>query len=504
MSSESGFLGLTSEQAAAAQKQSGGTFAVSLVLALVSGLVQLFLFILLKDKIPKLYQPKSFLVSARQRVKPIPPGIWQWLKPVFDNNDDEFLRKAGLDGFFICRYLIVLLKILGPAALLFIPVLIPLNYTGGSTQTGLNRLTVSNLSPAKYERLWAHCFLSLALVIWTCYVVYKELRHFIRVKQAYLATPQHRIRASANTVLIRTIPKKYMDQEELAKLFDVFPGGLQNIWINRDYRTLDKLIKKRSKAAKKLEKAELGLIQKCMAASQKKLSKDEKQDLVSKPLPGDGVSANNPGQVHHTIDEAVDAANRADALPSRVDTGNAIGRGLGTVTKGIKGLGQGIGQFGRGIVGDDNVLGRTLSKKVTRKSDESKELDDVKPESEISPTDYSPTAYSPLDANDRVERKQTQPQPTFNSEFDNDQNCDAKWKEFISPKDRDTIKLSLNWTWCPSSLNPRATKVDTIYHYRRELAKLNELIEEAQLPRVQNTYPLMNSAFIQFQNQAAE
>jgi calcium permeable stress-gated cation channel len=475
--------------------------------------VQITLFIILKDRIPKLYQPKSFLVSARQRVKPIAPGVFRWIKPLFTRNDEEFLRIAGLDGFFLCRYLIVLLWILGPAALLFIPVLIPLNLTGGgglvivytngttsSTAKGMDRLTVSNISPEHLERLWAHYILAVLLVIWTCYIMYSELRRFIKVRQAYLAAPQHRIRASASTVLIQSLPKKYINQDALASLFDVYPGGIRNIWLNRDYNELAKLIKKRNKMAKKLEKSETSLIRKCWAAHLKKL-KSSKSDVktIDMSLTGDGISANNPGQVHHTVDEAVIAANYAsmlDTLPTAPDT--IVKRGIGSVTKGIRGVGDGLGSPGKGVVVESQSgLLRVLSKKPRRSADALEEDSNGHANEALSPT------HADVLEKEAVHRKSLYEKPAFNADHDNDSNFGLEWRKYIKEKNRDTMRLVEQWTWCPGFINPKAKRVDTIYYCRRELARLNKTIEESQLAAVAELYPPMNSAFIQFNNQAA-
>jgi hypothetical protein len=91
----------------------------------------------------------------------------------------------------------------------------------------------------------------------------------------------------------------------------------------------------------------------------------------------------------------------------------------------------------------------------------------------------------------------------FDSSLDEDNNTEARWREFIEPKERPTKRVSIRWKWCPTFLNPVATKVDTIYYCRKELAKLNKLVESRQRPEYEQYYPKMNSAFIQFNNQAA-
>jgi hypothetical protein len=77
----------------------------------------------------------------------------------------------------------------------------------------------------------------------------------------------------------------------------------------------------------------------------------------------------------------------------------------------------------------------------------------------------------------------------------------ALWRTYIKPKDRETMRIPLfNKSWWPS-LPLIGRKVDTIYYCRRELARLNaEIADDQAHPE---RFPLMNSAFIQFNHQVA-
>jgi len=117
------------------------------------------------------------------------------------------------------RYLLMMLKILVPLAILVIPILCPLNFIDGQsdyeathnknvTVSGLDKLAFGNVAQNKTRRYWAHLVLSIVTAAWTCFIMFKELRYYIGVRQEYLTSPQHRLRASATTVLISSIPDK--------------------------------------------------------------------------------------------------------------------------------------------------------------------------------------------------------------------------------------------------------------------------------------------------------
>ena len=78
-------------------------------------------------------------------------------------------------------------------------------------------------------------------------------------------------------MLVSSIPAKWCTVEALDGLYDVFPGGLRNIWINRNFDELSQKVKKRDKLASKLEGAETELIKKCYKKNEANIAKAEKE-----------------------------------------------------------------------------------------------------------------------------------------------------------------------------------------------------------------------------------
>ncbi|KAF4624952.1 hypothetical protein G7Y89_g13212 [Cudoniella acicularis] len=239
---------------APAASSSQGISLVAFLTALVSSLVvfgvQMFAFILLKDKLARIFKPKTYLVPERERTEPPPRTPWGWLTAIFRFRDREVINKCGLDAYFFLRYLQTLLIIFIPMAVVILPILVPLNSIGGrgshyadefggtntsnvADVTGLDQLAWGNVRPTNTRRYWAHCTLAILVIIWVCGVFFAELRVYIKVRQDYLTSAEHRLRASATTVLVSAIPKKWLTEEALAGLYDVFPGGIRNIWINQ-------------------------------------------------------------------------------------------------------------------------------------------------------------------------------------------------------------------------------------------------------------------------------
>ncbi|KMU83435.1 hypothetical protein CIHG_01217 [Coccidioides immitis H538.4] len=237
-------------QSGTGQRSAGisiSTFLASLATAIIVFAVEFLLFLALKGKLVRIYQPRTYLVPERERTAPSPPGLFQWIGPVFKTSNSEFIQKCGLDAYFFLRYLRMLLKIFIPLSLLILPTLLPVNKVDGRDRsflhgasgarynvTGLDQLAWGNVRPENSNRYWAHLILAVVVVVYVCAVFFDELRGYIRLRQAYLTSPQHRLRASATTVLVTSIPEKWLSIEALDNLFDVYPGGVRNIWLNTE------------------------------------------------------------------------------------------------------------------------------------------------------------------------------------------------------------------------------------------------------------------------------
>ncbi|KAI9750324.1 MAG: hypothetical protein M4579_006519 [Chaenotheca gracillima] len=364
------------------------SFLASLAVAAAVFAVELLAFIILQNRIRKIYLPKTFLVPEKELTPPPPPGLLGWVIPIFKTTTSDFIEKCGLDAYFFLRFLRTLLKIFIPLSIVILPVLLPLNYHSGrgdayaigprineKNVTGLDQLGWGNVRPEDTNRYWAHFILAVFVVVYVCYTFFDELRGYVRMRQAYLTSPQHRLRASATTVLVSSIPRKWLSVEALDGLYDVFPGGIRNIWINRDFDELAEKVKKRNKIAMKLESAETDLIKKAKAANDEKLAKEAKKAgnkqskaekaqkakdadaHASRIADGPGVSSGDPHQVKHNLHDAAHEDDAASTTSSRSGRKKnfipipIVGQGLGAV-------GHGVGQLGQTVLGGFKRVGK--------------------------------------------------------------------------------------------------------------------------------------------------
>lgn len=101
-------------------------------------------------------------------------------------------------------------------------------------------------------------------------LVTRETIFYINLRQAFLLSPVYANRISARTVLFTSVPKPYLDE---AKLRKVFGDSVINVWITADTTKVDELVEERDKVAQKLEAAEVKLI---------KLANSERMKAIKK------------------------------------------------------------------------------------------------------------------------------------------------------------------------------------------------------------------------------
>lgn len=429
-------------------------------------------------------------VSERERLPPPPGGPFGWLVPLWTTSNKTLIEKCGLDAFFFLRYLRVQLKIFLPAACITLPILLPLNTTGGGKREALYRQSFSNVDGHNASRLWMHLICAVSFIAWVCYCVFHEFAGYIRIRQTYLTSPQHRLRASATTVLVSGIPPRWRTLAALNGLFDVLPGGIHTIWVNRDYSELAKKIAYRGEIAANLEYAETALIKQCYK-NDKKIADQEGRKPSTQQLSTGGISTGAHTKTSHGMQD----------VSKPQSPGIAAGHGL-----------------------DGTDDGRSTSVPFGREETQSQmEVEEPRPQEGISklwhilrhdtslylpspqPHASDDSGYPPIaDQHEKTRSKnktlgENEYPVAFNTGCDEDQDNEAEWRRFVSPADRQTTRLPV-LSWLPS-IPFVGQKVDSIYWYRRELARLNLEIETDQSNA--DKYPYMNSAFIQFSNQAA-
>lgn len=283
----------SAETAASLQGSSLQSLISSLVVNIVTFAIFLFIFILLRTQLHRIYEPRAYLdnLQPEKAMPKLPRRPWGWLGPLLKIylNKRLIIEKSGMDAYFFIRFLRMILIIFVPALIVIWPILLPINYVNGvgstnlalnqTSVTGLDRFAFGNVNRANTSKYWAHLILAYVFVIWVCLVCFYEIRHFVRTRQQWLISEKHRQKASATTILVTTIPKPLLSEEKIRDLYSTLPGGVKHVWLNRNLADLVIEVNRRDSIARQLEFAELLLVQKAHALQK------QRQDVQRRPKP---------------------------------------------------------------------------------------------------------------------------------------------------------------------------------------------------------------------------
>lgn len=99
-------------------------------------------------------------------MEPLPVTPWGWIPRLLMTPTHLVIGKSGLDGYFLLRYLRMMIFLFGGSMLLIWPVLLPINAVNqrgaAGGVAGMDLLSISNVkTPARH---WAHVVMAIAFV----------------------------------------------------------------------------------------------------------------------------------------------------------------------------------------------------------------------------------------------------------------------------------------------------------------------------------------------------
>ncbi|EME78489.1 uncharacterized protein MYCFIDRAFT_58545 [Pseudocercospora fijiensis CIRAD86] len=265
--SQSGDANIGSSQSSSTNDSNSATSVVSVIAPVaLYALIWAFLFLVLRNRFPRYYRPRTFVGSLREEQRTPRPkdGLFNWFAEFCRLPDTYVLNHHTLDAYLFLRFLKISCVCCLVGCLITWPVLFPVNITGQGGQKQLDILTMANLvapdgsSPNSYYfRYFAHAGCAILFFSFVIYMITRELIYFINLRQAYLMSPFYASRISSRTVLYTSIPEDYMSEQKLRSMLE---PGVRKIWLSTDCKELEELVEERDKTAMKLEAAETKLI----------------------------------------------------------------------------------------------------------------------------------------------------------------------------------------------------------------------------------------------------
>lgn len=155
--SSSGDQNIGSSQSSSNNSSSASQILSTLAPVAVYAGIYLAVFLLIRSRFLRYYQPRTFLASVPEffRTRPLDKGLFASINDFFRRSDEDILRKHSLDGYLLVRLLKVATVTCIVGFLITAPVLFPVNATGGGGEKQLDMISFSNVQNNKF-RYFAH------------------------------------------------------------------------------------------------------------------------------------------------------------------------------------------------------------------------------------------------------------------------------------------------------------------------------------------------------------
>ncbi|KAL4951883.1 hypothetical protein BDW69DRAFT_30947 [Aspergillus filifer] len=274
--------------------QNTSNSASSLVTVLVPSLVVAGVmtlgFIILRRSERRMYMPRTYLGFLRdsEKTPPSGTGIVNWLKDMYKLPDEYVLQHHSMDAYLLLRFLKIITMICFVGSCITMPILFPINATGGGGKEQLDVVNFSNIGEGKFARYFAHALVAWVFVGFVFFTITRENLFYINLRQVYSLSRAYATRLSSRTVLFTAVPDEYLSVEKIKVMFG--PSKVKNVWLTTDTSELADKVDDRHSAAIKLEAAETKLIRMANAARLKALKKGGNAEAGPEPTEDDGES----------------------------------------------------------------------------------------------------------------------------------------------------------------------------------------------------------------------
>ncbi|KAJ2661810.1 phosphate metabolism protein 7 [Coemansia sp. RSA 1200] len=231
------------------------TFVSSLTFNVVVAAVIFIVFTILRPRFKRVYAPRTYAVGKERRSEPISDRILSWIPMVLSVPDDKIIERVGLDTYMFLRYMRSMFVMFVVLSLLSVVTILPVNITGNGGAKGMAVLTMGNVDPAS-KKLWVHIVFFMVFVAWVLWNIFGEFKVYTRLRIWWLTNPRHANKVGASSIMVSTLPPTLIeDDSRISSMFNMFPGGVRQVIVNRNCSELQDIVEERDALAKSLEKA---------------------------------------------------------------------------------------------------------------------------------------------------------------------------------------------------------------------------------------------------------
>jgi calcium permeable stress-gated cation channel len=228
----------------------------------------------LRPKWSTLYHARKEQSNAALRLPELPNTFFGWIPVVIGISKEEVLASAGLDAYAFLAFYRYAIKFLAIIMFFSLSVILPVNsrYTGDALFPGLERgnstdgnrtLSYFTLAPEddtkkpKMQKdtsyLWMYTVFAWFFTSAAIYLLIRETKHIIRIRQAYLGT---QATVTDRTIRLSGIPEDMRSEDKIRDFIEELGiGKVDSVMLCKNWQKLDDTMAQRMQYLRQLEKA---------------------------------------------------------------------------------------------------------------------------------------------------------------------------------------------------------------------------------------------------------
>ncbi|KAL1987919.1 hypothetical protein VTN96DRAFT_1903 [Rasamsonia emersonii] len=232
-------------------------FWASLATSIGLSLFLTLLFSIFRPHHTVVYAPKLKHADQKHAPPPVGRGIFSWIKPVVNTQEEDLVDRIGLDATLFLRFARMLRNMFLALSLIGCAVLIPINISQSSGAVAQGFSAFSTMTPlyVTTEAIWSQVICAWAFDAIVIFFLWQNYRALLRLRRRYFQTPEYQMSLHARTLMVTDIPPGLRTEEGLMRLTDeVNPTStLPRATVGRNVKELPALIKKHEEAVRALE-----------------------------------------------------------------------------------------------------------------------------------------------------------------------------------------------------------------------------------------------------------
>ncbi|OLY78942.1 hypothetical protein AYI68_g7000 [Smittium mucronatum] len=209
-------------------------------------------FLSARPRLKRVYAPKTHSAEKRKKVPVLSDGFLSWIIPTIKISENYVLNQTSLDSYMILRTLRFLRNFFLATSVISCIVILPINIKSNPETEDMSKYSAANLYKNS-NYFWVHLTYYVITIALVLYILLRESALFIKLRQRDLLKSRYQKPEKAHTILISGLKNQYLNESYLKSIFDILPGGVKNVTVNKDASQLTKLIKKRDKILQDLE-----------------------------------------------------------------------------------------------------------------------------------------------------------------------------------------------------------------------------------------------------------